>query len=121
MMANRSRLISQTRLRSDVRSVTRRSNSSRERSSTSRASIEHLSGLDDVLDVRAGSVPAHDPTFVVPHALRAADHPAVRAGAVPQPILDVVGLARLQAAPPKCPGALLIVGVEHAVPRLAVG
>lgn len=40
---------------------------------------------------------------------------------VPQPIFDLIGLARGEAMPPQRKGALAVVGVEQLGPRIAVG
>ena len=57
----------------------------------------------------------------VPCGLRAAEHPAVLARAMPQPVFDVVGLARFERILPDLPGPFLVIRVEHAAPDLAVG
>ena len=73
------------------------------------------------VDVRAGAHPPHDLALLVAHGQRPSQHPAVLAGPVPQPVLDLVGLAGGQAVPPHLPGARLVFRVEHAVPGFAIG
>jgi len=67
-------------------------------------------------------VPYHpdDPPVVAPDRQRPPERPPVFARSVPQPVLDLVRLPRLQRAAPRRPRARLVLGVEHPVPRLPV-
>ena len=75
----------------------------------------------DLVYIRAGAIPARDPSGLVAHRLGTPQHPPILPRAVPQAIFDFIVLAGLKTVTPTRPGFLLIVVVEHAVPALAVG
>src|SRR6478735_11621056 len=81
---------------------------------------QHLARRHDVLDISARTKPAGDPPFIVAHSLRTSEYPAVLASSIAQAVLDPIRLARSEAAPPRGPGPLPVVGMEHIVPGLAV-
>ncbi len=82
---------------------------------------KHLARVDDFLDVGTGAEPAGDATAIVAHRMRAAHHPAIIAAVMAQPIFDLIGLAGRQRMRPACPGAFLILWMEHVVPPFAIG
>ena len=85
---------------------------------------EHLGLLGLALgfvNIGAGTDPADVCAVGVLERQRATDRPAVGAAGVAQAIFDLIGLAGSEAMAPALPRALLIVGVEHTVPFLAVG
>ena len=73
-----------------------------------------------LVDVGAGAEPTGNPPVLVTDRLRAAEHPAIGAVEMPQPVFDLVGRAGFQAVAPHLPCAILIVGMEHVVPAFAV-
>ena len=82
---------------------------------------ERLARAHLFVDIGAAAVPADDGARCVAHRLGAAEDPAIVARTVAQTVFDAVRRAGVEAVPPGFQGARLIVGVEHAVPFVAVG
>lgn len=83
--------------------------------------LKVFSGKLLLVDIGAGTYPASDCSGLAAHRQRPAQRPAVLARPVTQPVLDLIGLASVQAVAPDLPGLVLVFGVEHAVPIVAVG
>ena len=73
------------------------------------------------VNVGAGAYPAHDLTPRIADRQRAPQRPAILAAMMAQPIFDFIGHAGRQALAPFFPGERLVIGMEHAVPRLPIG
>eukprot|EP01035_Chromulina_nebulosa_P005643 gene5643-7659_t len=85
---------------------------------------DHLALLERellLMDVGAGSEPACDRAVAVADRQCPAQHPAIGPVGVAQAIFDLIGFAGRQRMTPHRPGALLVLGVEHAAPPLAIG
>ena len=80
-----------------------------------------LFGALQILDIGAGAEPARDLPGFIPDRRGPTEGPAIDAIGAPQPVFDLVQVSGFERMPPGGPGALLILGVEHAVPALAVG
>src|SRR5690606_6591870 len=74
-----------------------------------------------LVDVGAGPEPADDAPFGVTDRQGQAQRPAIVATMVPQAIFDMVRLTGFERPLPHFPGALLVVGMEYAIPAVAVG
>ena len=77
-------------------------------------------GALEVVDIRAGAVPAGDRAFVVADRLRPHQNPAEAAAVMAQAVLDAIGRAGAQALAPGGPGMLAVLGMEQVVPVRAV-
>ena len=73
------------------------------------------------IDVGAGSDPATNAAKRVAYWQRPAKRPAICAAGVPEPILDLIRIAGLEAGAPYLPCPFLIIRMEHAVPAGPVG
>ena len=85
---------------------------------------EHLVFLGDhlgLMDIGAGSDPADDLALGIAQRERAAQGPAIFAAMVAQPVVHLIGFAGGQRMPPDAPRMVLVVGMEHTIPALAIG
>ena len=73
------------------------------------------------VNVGAGADPAGDLAVGIADRQGTAQRPAIFAAMMAQAIFDLIGFAGDEAGAPTAPGALLIVGMEHAAPPIAIG